>query len=144
MALDQLRDLQAEIGRGNAERGFHGAAETPETHLVDYYSKKLLLVVGEAVEAQEELRAGHGVTEEYLSYPATPASLASEFASGQEATEYFRSRTPGKPEGVPSELADIVIRVLDLADEAGIDLATVIESKLEYNNTRAFRHGKAF
>lgn len=60
----------------------------------------------------------------------------------------------GKPEGILPELADIVIRVLDLAEKlrrARNDedarqplptLAAVIQAKMAYNNTRPQGHGK--
>jgi NTP pyrophosphatase (non-canonical NTP hydrolase) len=41
-----------------------------------------------------------------------------------------------------SELADIVIRTMDLAEYMGIDLATEIEAKHAFNLTRPQRHGK--
>lgn len=47
----------------------------------------------------------------------------------------------GKPEGLPSELADVVIRCLDLAGALGIDLGAEIERKRAYNATRTHRHG---
>lgn len=43
--------------------------------------------------------------------------------------------------GFPTELADIVIRVLDLAEALRIDLEEVIRMKVEYNRLRPFRHG---
>jgi NTP pyrophosphatase (non-canonical NTP hydrolase) len=46
-----------------------------------------------------------------------------------------------KPEGVPSELADVVIRIADLCWLHGIDLEKAITTKLAYNRTRAHRHG---
>lgn len=49
--------------------------------------------------------------------------------------------TLGKPEGVPSELADIVIRCLDTAEECGIDLESAILEKLAYNESRTHMHG---
>jgi RecJ-like exonuclease len=42
------------------------------------------------------------------------------------------------------ELADAVIRILDMAAADGIDLGSVIEAKHEYNKTRPHRHEKAF
>lgn len=51
-------------------------------------------------------------------------------------------KTDGKPEGFPTELADVVIRVMDLAESMGIDLANEIIAKHEYNKTRPYRHGK--
>ena len=79
-----------------------------------------------STEAHEELRSGHPVNE---SYYAT--------GSGDDGTLK-------KPEGVPSELADVVIRVFDLAEELGIDLGAVIEEKLKYNATRIAGHGRKF
>lgn len=46
-----------------------------------------------------------------------------------------------KPEGIPSEMADIVIRVFDYCGYAGIDLEKAIAEKMEYNRTRPFKHG---
>ncbi|OHE41493.1 MAG: hypothetical protein A2Y16_05485 [Tenericutes bacterium GWF2_57_13] len=46
-----------------------------------------------------------------------------------------------KPEGIPSELADIVIRVMDICGYHGIDLEAAIAEKMEYNRTRPMRHG---
>ena len=47
----------------------------------------------------------------------------------------------GKPEGVPSEMADVVIRIASFFGLHGIDLEDVIKRKLEYNLGRQFRHG---
>lgn len=50
----------------------------------------------------------------------------------------------GKPEGVPSELADVIIRVLDICANRNIDIDEAVTKKLAYNKTRAFMHGKKF
>jgi NTP pyrophosphatase (non-canonical NTP hydrolase) len=42
------------------------------------------------------------------------------------------------------ELADIVIRVMDLSAKLGIDLGAVIKAKVEYNRSRPHKHGKQF
>ena len=42
------------------------------------------------------------------------------------------------------ELADIVIRVMDLASFKGIDLEKHIELKMKYNSTRGYKHGKKY
>jgi NTP pyrophosphatase (non-canonical NTP hydrolase) len=52
-----------------------------------------------------------------------------------------REDETGKPEGLPSELADVVIRCLDLAAAHGIDLEAAMERKLAYNAVRGYRHG---
>lgn len=70
-----------------------------------------------------------------------------------EVTEAFEARRNGlpinetvygdgnKPEGVPSEFADIVIRTAETCEELGIDLEAAIIEKLEYNKKRPYRHG---
>lgn len=42
------------------------------------------------------------------------------------------------------EIADAVIRLMDMAGGLGIDLEWHIEAKLAYNKTRARLHGKAY
>ena len=46
-----------------------------------------------------------------------------------------------KPEGVGSELADTLIRLLDTAKRHGIDLDFEYRRKMEFNRTRGYRHG---
>ncbi len=65
-----------------------------------------------------------------------------------EALEAYRAREleawtreDGKPEGVSAELADVVIRVADLAGYLGIDLGAAIRGKMDFNATRPHRHG---
>ena len=49
----------------------------------------------------------------------------------------------GKQEGIPTELADIIIRTLDLAGMLGIDnLMSVMVEKVTYNSKRGYKHGK--
>lgn len=46
-----------------------------------------------------------------------------------------------KPEGIPTELADIIIRTVHIAAYFGIDLAGALADKMVYNEQRAYRHG---
>lgn len=46
-----------------------------------------------------------------------------------------------KPLGYGSELADVLIRLLDQADRHGVNLYAEYERKLAYNRTRGYRHG---
>lgn len=51
-------------------------------------------------------------------------------------------REDGKPEGFGPELADIVIRVGDLAWALGLDLEKLVLEKMAYNKGREKMHGK--
>ena len=46
-----------------------------------------------------------------------------------------------KPCGIPTEFADVVIRIFGFCEHNGIDLQARIEEKLAFNATRGFRHG---
>lgn len=46
-----------------------------------------------------------------------------------------------KPEGIAVELADCMIRILDLAGFMGWDIERALELKMAYNKTRPYRHG---
>jgi len=62
-----------------------------------------------------------------------------------EAMEADRARDPvSSKTDVGEELADIVIRVLDLAEYLEIDLEAEVEKKHEVNKTRSIRHGKRY
>lgn len=62
-----------------------------------------------------------------------------EYRAGRGATEVYHVN--GKPEGMPIELADVVIRVLDACGAYGIDLDAAVAEKLAFNATRPRRHG---
>lgn len=114
----ELEDLQTRVGEINRANGWRTTDERSldDKARVNAQVTRLALITTEVAEAIEEIRNGHAVDETY--YP-----------------------DGSKPEGVPSELADIVIRSLDAADVWGIDLYAIIDEKLRYNETRGYRHG---
>jgi len=75
----------------------------------------LMLMVSELAEALEEYRNGKDIDEVYL--------------------------VDGKPEGVPVEIADVLIRIFDFCGYHDIDIEQVTLDKMEYNGMRPYRHG---
>ncbi len=140
-----LRTLQELCGDTAASKGFHedrpapynGASEDAfnarQAALANWQGNKLLLIVSEVVEAHDEIRSGHAADFTYYSTAGVdPITQRSKLAQGL------------KPEGVPSEIADAVIRCFDFAYTEGFSLADIIIEKLAYNATRERMHGKKF
>ena len=130
-----LTHLQELCGSTAASKGFHDDRPLNKTlhqkaALRDWQGNKLLLIVSEIVEAHDEIRTGHPADETY--YPSI------------EWDDETFERKPNKPEGVPSEIADAVIRCFDFAYTEGFSLADIIAEKLAYNATREYMHGKKF
>lgn len=67
-----------------------------------------------------------------------PTKLALIMSEASEALEWHRQ---GKDEEVGFELADIVIRTMDLAESIGIDLAHCVIEKTQVNERRPYKHG---
>lgn len=82
------------------------------------FTEESMLIVTEVAEAVEEYRDNHPMTE-----------------------TYYNDDKPNKPEGVPSELADIIIRIGDVCEKYEIDLAESFHEKFEFNFTRGYKHG---
>lgn len=65
-----------------------------------------------------------------------------EHRNGRAPTEiYYNPDKPDKPEGIPIELADCIIRIFDFCGLHGIDLQEALNIKMQYNITRPYRHG---
>jgi hypothetical protein len=112
--VDAATVLTALAGNVHATAREKGWFDDPSVTFGD----RIALIHSEASEALEEFRAGHAPTE-----------------------VYFNEDKPGKPEGVPAELADIIIRVMDLSAFEGIDIGAAVAQKIAFNRTRSYRHG---
>lgn len=79
----------------------------------------LMLIVTEVAEAMEDIR------------------------DGKPLNELLYAKSGGKLTGVPSEMADIIIRVLDACAAWGIDIDDAVRRKINYNLGRPTLHGRA-
>lgn len=109
-----FKDIQTKVAATSREHGFWDVQVLKNPATVD---RKLMLIVSELAEAQEDWR--NGVFHTVL-------------------------RADGKPHGFASELADAVIRIMDLAAQMGIDLEHEILQKDKYNESRPFKHGRKY
>ena len=118
MDLDDWAEL---IGNNNFKNGWHdrfheleqaGDTEGARDHVI----AKVMLVTTELAEAVEELRSGRALAETY---------------EGEG----------GKPEGFGVEIADSIIRLLDLADMLGLPIGRLVNQKVAFNATRGRMHG---
>lgn len=85
----------------------------------------IALMHSELSEALEDYR--HGFPPNQMHYETTKAP-----------PDYVEQR---KPCGIPSELADCIIRIMHFSARHGIDLGKAITEKMAYNETRPYKHG---
>jgi len=102
-------------------------------------TEAIMLVVTELAEAVEEIRNDKPPV--YCSTIATPHMLVPTDAARGPLVRFKSGTTVNKPEGTLIELADAVIRIMDLCEKHKWDLEKAILTKHEFNKTRSHRHG---
>lgn len=100
-----------------AQKAYAAAKARGWTH-ENEVGTSLMLITSELAEALEEWRNGH-----------------------DPAETYYNAEKPTKPEGIPSEIADVMIRAAEFCAHHGIDIEAAIAEKMAYNDTRPYRHG---
>lgn len=118
MSLNDLAKMSTEIATA------HGWTKKSRKARLKDIPEKIALMHSELSEALEEYRNGHAPDEIYYPSALDP-----------------KKKAPYKPEGIPVELADVLIRVFNLCGELDIDIGKAVKLKTAYNRTRPFRHG---
>jgi hypothetical protein len=121
-----LYDMMQEVYEVNVANGWFEDGRT--------FGDEIALLHSEVSEALEEFR-DHGMEEFYKFSTGTFPQKS------VESTQMLVQGDIPKPLGVPSEAADILIRLLDFCYRHNINLEDEYHKKMRYNRTRGYRHG---
>lgn len=94
----------------------------------------IALCHAELSEALEEFRDGRKPYESYFKCARYDNIMHCPIKKCDTCTQH-------KPEGIPIELADVVIRILDICGYYNIDLYKAITTKMNFNEARPYKHG---
>jgi len=162
--MNPMRSLQRICHDIAKEKGFWDGQEK------DYnVSEKLMLIVSELGEACEALRNGKTFIKQkekcvvgtgnplrklsdeeymgiYLDYKRGKKvkKLATQYKVSESCIKKVIKQRDDFYNSFEMELADAIIRILDLAEKMDIDMDWQIFNKLDYNKKREYKHGKKF
>ena len=138
-ATKQFRKQQKDIHENAIKHGWYEEDRS--------FGDLIALVHSELSEALEEHRNGRGFKEIYYADNGKPYEkpyikfITHEVGAKEKLLDSMRNDISRKVEGIPTELADVVIRVMDMCEYYGIDLWSAVEIKSAYNKTRPHKHG---
>jgi len=125
-----INDLAMEIYQNNKEKGFHEMIHEFGTYISLIHSE-----LSEAVEAhRKKKRADMDMFSQALWMEKNPG----QGEIFKNAFELYIKDT------IEDELADAIIRLLDLSATLDIDIEEHIRLKIQYNKTREYKHGKLY
>lgn len=124
--LNTLRDKALEIATAH---GFKNAS-IPED---------IALMHSELSEALEDFRDGAMPTAIWYEQKVEPSNNT--FRTNQSYHEHNSVKILNKPCGIPSEMADVVIRVLHFCGKHGIDIQQAVLEKMQFNEARPYKNG---
>jgi len=128
-----LNKLAQEIHQNAKDKGFY---EQKDRNI----SELLMLVVSELGEAQEALRKDKRADVETYQYCKDATDI-----HWKDKADYVRSEFEKNiKDSFEDEIADAIIRLLDLCAYLKIDIDFHIEEKMVYNKKRDYKHNKRF
>ena len=114
----------------------HGWWENPPT-----IPEALCLIHAELSEALEEYREGNPLVYGTCALAAEDCKFSGVCDKVGRPGESEGIDGPCKPEGIAVELADVILRTLDLMAALGVDVDAVVMAKHKYNLGREYKHG---
>lgn len=114
----------------------HGWWEKPPT-----LPEALCLIHGELSEALEEFREGNPLIYGTCALAAEDCRFSGVCDNVGNPGVEGAVEGPCRPEGIAVELADVILRTLDLMAALGVDVDAVVMAKHRYNLGREYKHG---
>lgn len=145
-----LNELRDQAHATAVEKGWWEPQPHDGVYVHRTFGDLIALVHEEASEALREHRNGHEPTHVSYSYsvigysgPNLESHDGHWHANGTRITPENAAELGlrAEPHGIPIELADVIIRVLDIAGWYGIDIEKAVAEKMAHNTTRPYRHG---
>lgn len=136
--MTNLNELSSKIYNANKEKGFYDEPREIGT--------LLMLVVSELAEALEADRKNSSNKLKVFLEDLKYAKLSIEdFSLQNDNCNWIKNRFETTiKDSFEDEIADAMIRLLDLCDHLNIDIEKHIDLKLRYNETRPYKHNKRY
>ena len=126
----QINTIAKEIHQINKSKGFWEVGQDRNI------GELLMLCVSELSEALEAHRKHGSLT--------IDEDLKNQYDKRNTSDDYMRWFEENVKNTFSDEIADTMIRLMDLSAGLGIDLEWHITAKLEYNKRRTYKHGKLY
>lgn len=133
--MPTLNELRDSIHKNAVEHGFFDEEQKPHSEAIHhaFTAQKIALIHSELSEALEADRKGKYAVIRNFDFAIEDL--------GESFTEAFETHIKDTFE---DEIADAIIRLLDLYGALGIDIDNHIQMKMEYNESRPIKHGKKY
>jgi len=127
-----INDFAKEVHELAIEKGWW---EDPRS-----FGEIIALCHSELSEALEEYRAGRPIVWQPCTSADGKPCMRDGCGDWEEGVCWLNA-LGDKPEGIATEMADCIIRILDWCGKENIDIESILRMKHEYNKTRPYKHG---
>ena len=129
--VERLNELRNQALRIATEHGFKDAT----------VGEDMALIHSEVSEALEAYREGSEVNAVWYEHKAFGGDTGTLKTDKKETKSLNGDVILNKPCGIPSEMADVIIRVLHFCGKHEIDIGKAVVEKMAFNESRPIKHG---